>query len=739
MKLSFALLRVSAPLRETFSLALGVLVLMLGAGVFGFAVLRAAGALPAAQAQSGVNCSAAYRVDETLPTGARWELCWEQRALEGIVLYDVTYTPPGGPRRLVIAQASVAQIHVPYDDNGARFHDVTDYGLGNQFLLDLSPEECPGGALLKHGAKDALCKQVKPRGYAQKWYERNLQGYELSLFSVSVSGDYNYIPEWHFYDDGTIAPQMGAAGKLQRYGTNTLYGWRTSATRVPISHIHNYYYRLDFDIDGLANDLVEEIEFNPASANRQRTISVAPLAVEAARPHRPDLMRSWRVRDKVTANAEGHAISYHLEAMSSGHDYIGPDFEPFTHNDLYVTVARTCERFTSHNPTTGGCGADVTQFVNGENSDGTDVVVWYGITFHHLPRDEDETHMDAHWDGFTIVPRDWSASNPLDSRTNGNTPVAGTPTNTPTNTPTGTPTNTPTNTPTQTPTATPTGEPGACSDLLVNGGFESGAAWSFGATPYPAAYVSAPWPVFAGSRAVRSGIPAGTANRAAYSSAYQRVTIPAGAPRVLLRYWERPAGGSDGVDYREVQVLNTSYGMLRLLDRDRAAGADAWRQREFDLTAFAGRAVVLYFNTYNNGASSQAWTTFDDVQLLVCNAPAAEFQNPADALTINPAALVIVAAPGVTGAAVTVDNARAGQPLDWLAATEAPFLALSPAAGQTPGTLEVGLIKDGWQDGEVYTGTVTVASAAAPDVVASLAVTVYAGGGQVFLPLVGGS
>jgi hypothetical protein len=517
---------------------------------------------------------------------------------------------------------------------------------------------------------------------------------------------------------------MGAAGKLQRYGTNTLYGWRTSPTRVPISHIHNYYYRLDFDIDGLANDLVEEIEFNPASANRQRTISVAPLTVEAARPHLPERMRSWRVRDKVTTNTEGHAISYHLEAMSSGHDYIGPDFEPFTHNDLYVTVARPCERFTSHNPTAGGCGENVTQFVNGENTDGKDVVVWYGVTFHHLPRDEDETHMDAHWDGFTVVPRDWTASNPLDSRSNGGA--------TPTHTPTAGP-------PTLTPTATPTGEPGACADLLVNGGFEASTAWSFGATPFPAAYVGAPWPVFEGARAVRSGIPAGTANRTAYSSAYQRVAIPAGAPSVLLRYWERPAGGGDGTDYREAQVLNTSYAVLRLLDRDRAAGADAWRQREFDLTAFAGRTVVLYFNTYNNGAGSQVWTTLDNVQLLVCTS-AAEAGNGADALTVEPAALVIMDAPGITGTAVTVDNARAGHSLDWLAATEAPFLALAPAAGQTPGTLELELIKDGWQEGEVYTGTVTLASAAAPQTVASLAVTVYtAGGGQVFLPLVGGT
>jgi hypothetical protein len=147
------------------------------------------------------------------------------------------------------------------------------------------------------------------------------------------------------------------------------------------------------------------------------------------------VQRSWRVLDKVTHNDGGNLISYQIEGLSSGHDFTGPEFEPFSHNDLYVTTFKTCEKYPSHNPALNGCANDVSQFVNGESVDGADLVVWYGITFHHLPREEDEVYMDVHWDGFTIIPRDWTSHNPLDSVSGGGTAATATPSPTPTEPP----------------------------------------------------------------------------------------------------------------------------------------------------------------------------------------------------------------------------------------------------------------------------------------------------------------
>ncbi len=93
------------------------------------------------------------------------------------------------------------------------------------------------------------------------------------------------------------------------------------------------------------------------------------------------------------------------------------------------------------------------------------------------------------------------------------------PTPTPTVPPTATPTSQPTNTPT--PTATP--QPG-CTELILNGGFETADGWSFGPTPLQAGTVTSP--VLAGSRALRMGTADSASTAYSHSSAYQRVHHP---------------------------------------------------------------------------------------------------------------------------------------------------------------------------------------------------------------------
>lgn len=410
-----------------------------------------------------LNCSNQYVIDEQLPTGARWQMCWEQRLREGVVLYDVYYTPLHGIPRKVLGEAHLAQIHVPYDDNGARYHDSTDSGLGGSYLSTLSEADCPTGELRSTATASVLCLQTLPRGYAFKYttsgVDTMLQGYLLSLFSISHVGEYNYIVQWQFTDDGAILPSVAATGKLQRLGTyvSELNGWplgnSPSGVIRGVGHTHNYYWKLDFDIGDAENDLVEEFNFPPANNNQERVLEVTPLITETARSSDPFLQRFWRIRDKNITNSDGHAISYEIEPLRTGNRYIGPPNEPFTYHDFYVTRQKDCEIFASHN--SAPCGENLADYVDGEDTDGQDLVVWFGISFHHLPRDEDETYMPAHWDGFVIAPRDWTSSNPLDSEAVST--FVPTPTPTPSATATATPIpNTPTSTASATATATET-------------------------------------------------------------------------------------------------------------------------------------------------------------------------------------------------------------------------------------------------------------------------------------------
>jgi Cu2+-containing amine oxidase len=381
-------------------------------------LLAAAIAFAARAAHAGPNCTGTHLVDQTLANGSRWQLCWLEQTNAGVIYDQIYYTPPGGPERKVLAQGAFAQIHVPYDDNGARFHDITDYGAGGTNIQDLNPTDCPGGTLLKEGSDDDVCKTVKPRGFA--YYGAGgskAPGTFLELFSVSAIGAYNYIPTWRFFDDGAIEIAVGASGTLQRFINNSPSeanrGWVLDAAgnRIGVSHLHNYYFRLDFDLGGTPNDDVfERIEQIPDGSAATRVKTFTPFTSEGADDVSPDRARSWRVRDGAQ-NAWGHPISYELVPIEAGHRDIGPSYEPFTNNAIYVTRVKTNERYISHNNIISGAPENVTQFFSpAESLVGSDIVVWYGISFHHIPRDEDESKMHAHWSAFRLEPRDLHAS-----------------------------------------------------------------------------------------------------------------------------------------------------------------------------------------------------------------------------------------------------------------------------------------------------------------------------------------
>lgn len=398
--------------------------------------------------QTDIGCSGDYYVNETLPNGSVWAFCWEHRYREGIAVRNVYFTPPGGQMRKVLYEGNISQIHVPYDDNGTRYHDVTDYGIGGSRLEELIQDDCPDGSLLSHQSKAVVCKRVNRRGHVYKSGSDGLQGHALAIFSVSKVGSYSYVPVWQFFDDGTINPMMGATGKLQRRGVSNAYGWPIRSNAISgISHIHNYYWRLDFELgEDRTNDIVEEIDLLPSNNGLERTVSVTRLITETARSIDPEKMRSWRIRDGELTNSHEQPISYELLPLKVGHRDVGPADEPWTHNDLYVTQVKACERFVSHNTISANCPEDIAGFVDGESLDDADVVLWFGVSFHHIPRDEDEVFMHTHWDGFQIVPRDWTSQNPFIS----------TQTPTVTNTPTAAETPTATALPSSTTTLAPT-------------------------------------------------------------------------------------------------------------------------------------------------------------------------------------------------------------------------------------------------------------------------------------------
>lgn len=359
-------------------------------------------------------CSDEYSIDVSLANGARWDMCWEQRNREGIVLHKIHYTPRAGQRRLVLNNASLAQIHVPYDDNGARYHDISDYGLGGNYMVDLKPKDCPAGKLLNFEDKPVICEQLSSSDRGFRYQNEHLQTQSLSLFSVSRVGAYHYIPLWRFYEDGSIEPAVGATGALQRFNDADAEdaGWLIEDNKVGLGHVHNFFWKLDFDLAGTSRDDVIE-ELNLQEQGDRSVVQRKELSTEIGRSVNPATARRWLIRDREQKNAEGQALAYEIRLPQSEQQDIGPDSETFTREDIYFTTLQDCELYASHNPILDGCADSLAGFVNGEDLQGADLVVWPSTTFYHMPRAEDAPFMDAHWSYISLTPRDWHARHPL--------------------------------------------------------------------------------------------------------------------------------------------------------------------------------------------------------------------------------------------------------------------------------------------------------------------------------------
>lgn len=352
------------------------------------------------------SCAAGQSIEVSFSGGGGWDLCWSPAPAEGIVISQVYFSTPDGMRRQVLKKAGLAQLNKFALSGQTVGHYVSDPGLGENHLIELTVEDCPQGTLLQQEGRDLLCQQTLGRGFDQRYFTIQRQGQLLNLFSVSNLSGQLYVVQWRFYDNGIIEPMVGDTGVLLNGDMGS------QADGLGAGYVTHAFWRLDLDIgDSATDNSVEEIEILPANNNSQRQLSVTPLTVESARSVNPDQKRTWRLRSTNLTNNDGHALSYQLEPLNMGHIYVDETNAPWTAHQFYVTVNNECERYVTQNPVSPGCGDNVTQFVDGEALAASDVVFWYGASAHRLIRDEDSPIKNIQWLSFVLTPRDWSAQN----------------------------------------------------------------------------------------------------------------------------------------------------------------------------------------------------------------------------------------------------------------------------------------------------------------------------------------
>lgn len=175
-------------------------------------------------------------------------------------------------------------------------------------------------------------------------------------------------------------------------------------------------------------------------------------------------------------------------------------------------------------------------------------------------------------------------------------------------------------TPTYFPPTTPFPPDFGCTNILVNGDFESDAGWIFGPNMLPGQYV---WTFRqAGNRAAQLGNPPNFRNDTlSFSSMRQLVTIPANSPSARLIWFqllgtEEIASNSVGIgeDRQDVVLLNPDLSTLAVVARTRRT-TGGFEQQVVDLSQYRGRSMFVYFNAFNDGNNRRTWMYVDSALL----------------------------------------------------------------------------------------------------------------------------
>lgn len=212
---------------------------------------------------------------------------------------------------------------------------------------------------------------------------------------------------------------------------------------------------------------------------------------------------------------------------------------------------------------------------------------------------------------------------PVPPPTNTPVPPTNTPVPPPTNTPNPAATNTPvpptptrTNTPVVPPTATNTPVPGGCSNIIVNGGFESGTSPWVQSSTGGYQLITTTRPRTGSYSAYLGGYNSGT------DTIYQTVTIPANATSADLSYWwymTSQEGTGTAYDYMYTEVRSTSGALLGTLQTvSNRNTRNTWTQVSTSLLAYKGQTVRVQFRATTDSSLISSFFV-DDVALNSCN------------------------------------------------------------------------------------------------------------------------
>jgi primary-amine oxidase len=388
----------------------------------------------------------------------RWQFHVRLEPRRGAVISLVKYKD-GDRDRSVLYQGSVSELFVPYMDPDESWYHRTFFDggeLGHALGLARRPlqrgTDCPANAVwldlvianergLPQRASDTGCIFERAAGdilwrHREEASLESRAGRDLVIRWIATLGNYDYVFDWVFQQDGSIRGLVGATGVAEvkgvrsrttvddKDGADGAYGHFVSENTVAVNHDHFFSYRLDLDVDGTANSLVVDQltkkRLPPAHPRKSLWVvnsRTARLESEAmVDRHAPAL---WRIVNAGAKGPLGYPTSIQIKPGHSDESLLDQDDFPqkragFTNHALWITPYKPGELFAAGDYPTQSRGGDGLPAWTAANRpiENTDIVAWYSFGMHHVVRAEDWPVMPTVWHEFELRPFDFFPRNP---------------------------------------------------------------------------------------------------------------------------------------------------------------------------------------------------------------------------------------------------------------------------------------------------------------------------------------
>ncbi len=393
-----------------------------------------------------------FTKDGNLVKWQNWQMRVGMDPREGLVLYNVSYNDKG-KLRPVAYRMSLSEMVVPYGDPAVNWvfrnaFDLGEYGVGRLANSLVAGADVPANSKLYDAvfADDYGKSYVLPAAYAiyerdggilwkhfdfDTGHDETRRARELVLGTVATIGNYDYAFWWIFGQDGSIQVQGELTGICLAKGVNEVTvtpatektGTMVAPHIVAPNHQHFFGFRMDMDVDGTGNSVVElNDQAFPELGRNKNAFGWVPTVFQTEDQARRDLnfasARKWAVVNPTSKNQCAHPRGYLLLPDESAVPYLDKDSPirqraRFLDHHLWVTKYFDNERYPAGvypNQALGGDG--MPQYSGNDPIDGQDVVMWYVFGITHNPRPEDWPVMPHYKAGFRLLPAGFFDQNP---------------------------------------------------------------------------------------------------------------------------------------------------------------------------------------------------------------------------------------------------------------------------------------------------------------------------------------